>query len=146
MLIPVIGLSNVTGIQYLVTTKRENILTRSLCIGAATNFVCNLALIPIWSSVGAAIASVSAEIVITGVQFYFIRKEISFIKVISSSWKYILAGGVMLTLLIIEGGMLSSSIPNTICMIASGGVLYFLVLFLLKDEFMMEYIKKILRK
>ena len=146
MLIPIIGLSNVTGIQYLVTTKRENVLTRSLCIGAGTNFVLNLILIPLWSSIGAAIASVAAEMVITGVQFYFIRKEISFIKVISSSWKYILAGGVMLGFLVVEGGMLSSSIPNTICMIGSGAIVYFLLLFLLKDDFMMGYIKKILRK
>jgi len=146
MLIPIIGLSNVTGIQYLVTTKRENILTRSLCIGAVTNFFLNLILIPLWSSIGAAIASVSAELVITSVQFYFIREEISIGKVIASSWKYVLSGAVMLAALIGLGQVLTSSILHTVIMVACGVVVYFLMLFVVRDDFYMEYIRKILNK
>ena len=146
MLIPIIGLSNVTGIQYLVTTKRENILTRSLCIGAVTNFFLNLILIPLWSSIGAAIASVSAELVITSVQFYFVRKEISIGKVIASSWKYALSGVVMLAVLIGLGQVLTSSILHTVIMVVCGVVVYFLMLFVVRDDFYMEYIRKLLNK
>ena len=146
LLIPVIGLSNVTGMQYLVTTKRERILTISVCIGAAVNFLCNLILIPKWSSVGAALASLVAEIVITGVQFVFIRKEISFGRVAVSSWRYLLSGGAMLTLLIIENQFFAPSILNTAIMVLSGGSLYILLLFLLRDEFFLGYVKKIMDK
>ncbi len=146
LLIPVIGLSNVTGMQYLVTTKRERILTISVCIGAAVNFLCNLILIPKWSSVGAALASLIAEIVITGVQFVFVSKEISFGRVVVSSWRYLLSGGAMLTLLIIENQFFTPSILNTAIMVLSGGSLYILLLFLLRDEFFLGYVKKIMDK
>ena len=67
-LLPIIGLSNVIGIQYLVTTKREGLLTRSVCIGAVANFVMNMILIPQLYSYGAAIASVISEVILTAVQ------------------------------------------------------------------------------
>lgn len=146
ILIPIIGLSNVTGIQYLVTTKREKLLTRSLCVGAVTNFFLNLILIPLWSSIGAAIASVTAELVITSVQFYFIRKEISIGKVISSSWKYVLSGGIMLLVLIGLGRVLTSSILHTVIMVACGVLVYFFMLFVVRDDFYIEYIRKMLNK
>jgi len=146
LLIPIIGLSNVTGIQYLVTTKRERILTMSVCIGAAVNFCLNLCLIPRWSSLGAAFASVIAEAVITGVQFIFVRKEISITKVFLGAWKYLLAGFLMLALLIIENKYLSPSIIHTGLMIISGAVVYFMALIIMRDEFTMGYIKKIIHK
>ena len=46
VLLIIVGLSNVTGVQYLITTKREYLLTRSVCIGAIANFIMNLILIP----------------------------------------------------------------------------------------------------
>ena len=146
MLIPVIGMSNVTGMQYLITTKREKLLTISVAIGAAVNFMCNLVLIPRYSAIGAAVASVFAEIVITGIQFVFVRKEISVAKVLAGAWKYLTAGLLMLVVLLIEGQKLTSSILNTGIMIVSGGCIYFIILALLKDEFLMGYIKKIFHK
>lgn len=146
LLIPIIGLSNVTGIQYLVTTKRENLLTRSVCIGAATNFVCNLILIPSFGSIGAAVASVIAEGVITGVQFFMLRKELSFVKVASSSWKYLLAGGMMLVVLVWIGQVLTPSILHTVIMVACGACIYFLVLFIIRDAFFMGYVHKVLNR
>ena len=146
LLIPIIGLSNVTGIQYLVTTKRENLLTRSVCVGAVTNFICNLILIPSFGSIGAAVASVIAEGVITGVQFIMLRKELSFIKVVSSSWKYLLSGGIMLIALVWMGQVLTPSILHTVIMIACGVCIYFLMLFIMRDEFLMGYVRKIQRR
>lgn len=146
LLIPIIGLSNVTGIQYLVTTKRENLLTRSVCVGAVTNFICNLILIPSFGSIGAAVASVIAEGVITGVQFIMLRKELSFIKVVSSSWKYLLSGGIMLIALVWMGQVLTPSILHTVIMIACGVCIYFLMLFIMRDGFLMGYVRKIQRR
>ena len=143
LLIPIIGLSNVTGMQYLVTTRREKFLTISVCIGAVVNFVLNLFLIPQWSALGAACASVVAEFVITGVQFVFIYKEISVARVLLCSRKYFFAGTVMLFLLRIENEYLLPSFLNTALMIISGAITYFMILSITKEEFTMEYIKKI---
>lgn len=146
VLIPIIGMSNVTGMQYLITTRREKLLTISVAIGAAVNFVCNMILIPKYSAIGAAIASVVAELVITGIQFVFVKDEISVAKVLVGAWKYLLAGGAMFCLLLLENQRFTPSILNTIVMVLSGGVVYFAVLFLLRDEFLMGYIKKLFHK
>lgn len=146
LLIPIIGLSNVTGMQYLITTKREHLLTKSVVIGAVVNFLCNLYLIPRWSSIGAVIASVIAETVITTVQFIFVRKEISILKVFLSAWKYLLAGLVMLFVLMIENQIFTPSILHTAYLVVSGVCIYFGMLLILKDEFVLGYVKRIFRK
>ena len=146
LLIPVVGLSNITGTQYLIITKREKLLTLSVAMGAVINFLCNIVLIPKYSAIGAATASVIAELLITGIQFVFIRNEISIAKIIGCAWKYLLAGGMMLVVLVLENQKLAPSIINTGIMVISGAFVYFVILFILRDEFFMGYIKKMLRK
>ena len=52
-LILAIGINNVTGVQYLIPTKRQNLFTLTVIIGACTNFILNIILIPLIQSVGA---------------------------------------------------------------------------------------------
>ena len=146
LLIPIVGLSNITGTQYLIITKREKLLTLSVAIGAGVNFLCNIVMIPRYSAIGAAIASIIAELLITGIQFVFIRKEISVVNIIACAWKYFLAGGMMLFVLVLENQKLVPSILNTGIMVISGAMVYFGVLLMLKDEFLLGYIKKLLHK
>lgn len=142
-LLPVIGLSNVIGIQYLVTTKRENLLTRSVCIGAIANFFLNLLLIPYLYSYGAAIASVISEVLITAIQFWFIRHEMSIPKIFSLSWKYLFASISMLVILLLLDQKMSVSFLSTVIMICIGFVIYMVLLIMLKDEMIWEGIEMI---
>ncbi len=146
LLIIIIGLSNVTGIQYFVTTKRERLLTATVIIGAVVNFVCNLILIPKLYSIGASIASVAAEAVITLTQLYFIRNELSFTRIMAQSIKYLLAGACMLLVLFFENHYLSASVLHSCIMIFSGAIVYFIALFILKDQFFFAYAKQVLQK
>lgn len=145
-LILAIGFGSVTGTQYLVPTKREKAFTFSVIVGAISNFILNLCLIPSLYSLGAAIASVIAEILVTTVQFIMVRKEISIKRVLYSGIHYYIAGGIMLILLIIERKYLSASFFNTVFMICSGTIVYVGILFLLKDEFLLDNIKKLFGK
>ncbi|MDD6743367.1 MAG: flippase [Roseburia porci] len=146
LLIIIIGLSNVTGIQYFVTTKRERLLTATVIIGAVVNFICNLILIPKLYSIGASIASVAAEAVITLTQLYFIRNELSFTRIMAQSVKYLLAGACMLLMLFFENHYLSPSVLHSCIMIFSGAIVYFIALFILKDQFFFAYAKQVLQK
>ena len=146
LLIIIIGLSNVTGIQYFVTTKRERLLTATVIIGAIVNFVCNLILIPKLYSIGASIASVAAEAVITLTQLYLIRNELSFTRIMAQSVKYLLAGACMLLVLFLENHYLSASVLHSCIMIFSGAIVYFIALFILKDQFFFSYVKQVLQK
>ncbi len=146
LLIPIIGVSNVIGIQYLITTKRENLLTRSVCIGAIINFIFNLILIPYMYSYGAAIASVISELVITILQLWYIRKELSIIKIFCLAPKYLLSGVIMLLVLTLLSRIFPSSIIYTCIMIVSGFAVYMLSLLIMRDHFLLELISDITSK
>lgn len=146
LLIIIIGLSNVTGIQYFVTTKRERLLTGTVIIGAVVNFVCNLILIPKLYSIGASIASVAAETVITLTQLYLIRNELSFTRIMAQSVKYLLAGACMLLVLFLENHYLSASVLHSCIMIFSGAIVYFVMLLVLRDRFFSGYLETLIAK
>lgn len=145
-LVVIIGISNVTGMQYLIPTKREKLYSLSVISGACTNFVLNMILISLFQSTGAAIASVTAELVVTVVQIACVRKELSPLRILSEGKNYFIAGIAMSVLLYFENMVLISSALNTILMIGTGAVAYFSVLLLLRDEFLVSNIKTILSK
>ncbi len=145
-LIIAIGISNVTGMQYLVPTKRENLLTVTVVLGAVVNFLCNLVLIFYFKSVGAAVASLTAEATIAVSQIYLVRKELSASEIIKSSVTYLIAGGLMLVCLNLLGGRLSSSVTHTMMMILAGGCVYIAVLLIVRDSFLMENMKNVYGK
>lgn len=134
-LILAIGINNITGMQYLVPTKQQNTFTKTVIIGAVTNFLLNSILISFLQSTGAAIASVVAETVIAAVQLYCVRDKISPKRVVTSGWKSMIAGIVMLLAVLLEGRFLSPSIVHTAIMVISGGAVYFAALLLMKDEY-----------
>lgn len=127
-MIPVIGCSNVIGIQLLVPSGREKLLTVSVSVGALVNVILNLGLIYWYASTGAAIASLLAEIVVTSVQFFFVRKEIRVIRIIKIALRYVLFGGLMAAV----GFVVSMFAPDGIvglvlivmpCVVVYGGLL-----------------------
>lgn len=142
-----IGINNVTGVQYLIPTKRQNLFTFTVMIGAAVNFALNLALIPNYASVGAAIASVIAESVIALVQLWLVRNEFSALRILRNSINYIVGGAMMFICLngiIMFVGHIATII-NTIALIVIGGILYLLTLLILKDTFLLEVLSKFKR-
>ena len=150
LLIPIIGINNITGWQYLVASKRQNLFTKTVVIGAVTNFVLNLALITFFQSIGAAIASVIAEIVVTEVQFWILRNELPIWDLLKLAWKYLAAGALMLVGVLLLNALLPNTIPATILLVATGIIIYFVGLLIMKDEFLLcnaaSMLKKIMRR
>lgn len=144
LLILAIGISNITGVQYLIPTQRQNMLTNSVIMGAVTNLCLNCILIPLLQATGAAIASVAAETVVSVIQLYYVSNELSIKAIIKSSNKYIAAGSIMLVCLMIIGDRLSPSITNTFVMIIAGAAIYFVFLLIMRDAFFIENSKKII--
>ena len=92
---PVLGCSNVIGIQLLVPSGRERSLTVSVIVGALVNVVLNAFLIVYFAARGAALASVIAELAVTAVQFWFVRKEIKISRVLRIFARYALFTVIM---------------------------------------------------
>ncbi len=141
-----IGISNVTGIQYLIPTNRQNMFTLSVVIGAVVNFCLNMILIRFFASIGAAVASVVAETLITVVQIFLVRKELSPKKIIMCARHYVVAGGLMLMVLRVMSTKLEPRVTDTIIMIIVGAIIYFGSLLVMRDSFLLSNIKPILAK
>lgn len=143
-LILAIGISNVTGLQYLVPTQRQKALSISVIIGAVVNLICNSFLIYLFRSVGAAIASIIAETTVSVVQLIIVRKELSPWKVLKEGTHYFAAGILMVIVLIPLRMIFSPSILHTAILVAVGATVYFVALLVMKDEFFLSNLKNVL--
>lgn len=141
-----ISINNVTGVEYLVPTKRERLYTRTIFFGVIINICLNLVLIPRLQSYGAAIASVVAESAIAVIQLVYIRGELKISHVLRSASKYLIASALMYLLLIVEGQYLVPTILNTFVMILSGAAAYFALLVLFGDRFFIDNSKAVISK
>ncbi len=138
MLFIAIGISNVTGIQYLIPTSRQNIYTLTVLAGAVLNFTLNIFLIRFFMSYGALTASVIAESFIAALQLYILRGELSFRKIISSGKNYYISGLIMFGVLEMINKNLLPSAVNTLILIITGSAIYSVMLIVLRDEFFID--------
>ncbi len=141
-----IGLSNVTGIQYLIQVKKQNILTITVVIGAVVNVIFNLIFINLYKSIGAAIATVVAEIVIVIAQLVFVRKDIDIKNAYKGCSKYIISAIIMFVLAMLLQNVTDRRSINLILQVIVGIASYFGVLICLRDDFMQEIIGRIIGK
>lgn len=145
-----IGLSNVTGTQYLLPTKQQNKYTTSVIIGAIVNFVLNIVLIKKYASIGASIATVIAEFCVTLTQFLLIGKEIKFKEIFQTIYKYIVASSIMFVCSILIGNFINNNVISILIQIIFSSLIYFVVLLIMKDKMIIEGIailkNKIIKK
>lgn len=139
-IIVLIGLSNITGTQYLLPTKKQNQYTLSVVVGAIVNFILNLILIKYFASIGASIATVIAELAVTSIQFILVRKEIKFIDVIKLSYKYVIGSLIMFMCSMIVGYLLKDNLVSIILQVIVSCFVYFLVIYILKDKMINEVV------
>lgn len=146
VLIVVIGMSNISGTQYLVSVGREKAFTVSVVCGAIVNFILNLLLIGRLEALGAAIASVIAEVTVTTVQLYYIRDVISLKQLWQSAKPYLFSGTVMLVICLIFQAITPASIVGLLVTAGAGVIVYFAVLLLIKDEFLLATVSSLKEK
>lgn len=130
-----IGISNIIGLQYLIPIKKEDVFTITVTIGAVSNFVLNIILIPKFGSVGGAIASVMAEGIIAGVQLIYARKIINVGFIFMNSWKIFTSAFIMA--LVIYSFKYFTNFNETLKMIiiiVTGVGVYATMLILLREE------------
>ena len=137
-----IGLNGITGVQYLVQIKKQNIFTLSVVIGAIVNFILNIILIRYFGGMGAAIASVTAETVIFLVQLKYFKEMFSLKEILKLSIKCFISGIIMFVVLFICVYYMPISIINSFIQVILGGFIYLLVLYLLNYRFLKDLISQ----
>lgn len=142
-IILLIGLSNVTGTQYLLPTKRQKEFTTSVVCGAVVNFILNSCLIWKYGAIGASIGTVIAELTVTIVQMYFVRNDFNIKKIAKLSKKYIVASIIMFIVCLVVRQVINNNLISVAVQVIIGGLTYALCLLILKDEFVYEMLNRL---
>lgn len=145
-IILLIGLSNVTGTQYLLPTKRQKEYTVSVVCGAIVNFIMNSLLIFRLGALGASIGTVIAEVTVTGIQIYFTRKDFEWREILKLSIKYCVLSILMFIICMLFGNFIDKDLIKVVVQVIVGIVTYVLSLIIIRDEFIMSLINKLLKR
>lgn len=89
------GWANVIRTQYLIPREKYSSYMISLIIGAATNIIMNIILIPFMGAKGTAVSVLVTEIVVCLIQTWYIRKEINMKKIFRHFALFIVIGILM---------------------------------------------------
>jgi len=140
-LVPIISLSNLIGTHYYTPFNKQKISNIFLILGAVLNVGLNAFLIYFLQSVGATIASVCAELLITILYVVFARKFINpkiFVKV---GYKYVIASMVMFVPVFLMDYYLPETMGILFAEIGVGIIVYFIMLLILRTEFIYTYLR-----
>lgn len=139
-----IGLSSIIGTQFLLPTKKQKEYTISVIAGAIFNFIFNLIFIKKYESIGASITTVIAELLVTTVQFYFIRNFIEIKKILKLAKNNVIAAGGMILIVFLTSKIIPlQGINMMIIKIIEGCAIYGIILIILKDNFLKEIFDRI---
>lgn len=93
--IPLLAFGNVMRTQYLIPRKLDSVFLLSALCGAIASVTVNILLIPLFGSLGAALASVAAELTVLTYQAFRVRRGFPVRRYALWSLVYMLAGVVM---------------------------------------------------
>jgi len=123
-----VAFANVIRTQYLLPRKKDVLFVSSLFAGAAVNVILNFLLIPRLASIGAAIGTLAAEIVVCVVQSACVFKEAEIGRNIINSLPFVIAGIVMFVAFHNYSLPIHNSIVALLVKIVISGLLYLSVL------------------
>lgn len=129
------GFENVFGLQYLVPVKKDNQWTLCIVVGLIINIIVNFALIPRFFSFGATIGTIAAEGTVAIGMAVMSRKFVSLRKILLSSSSYLFSSLIMYITIYFSKIYLDANFIDTLLLILEGGIIYFGILYLLKDSF-----------
>lgn len=137
-LLIIIGLSNCLNTHFLGPSGRQGKNNYVLITGAAVNFCCNFISIPRYGAIGAACASVIAELLILIGYLYLIKDFFKAKRLLALGWRYWIAGIVMFVIVSLARNSFSANLSALIIQICVGSFVYFGILALIKDKFFRE--------
>lgn len=130
------GISGVIGTQYLIPTDQIKHYTASLILGAFTSIILNFVFIPIWALNGAMFATVLSEFSVAVYQIYYVvsTKQLEVKLLFRDTAKYLFAGLIMFIITYKIDTNLPSSVPLLMLEVIIGGIIYFVLICVLKTK------------
>lgn len=134
-LILIIGISNCLGSQYYTPSGQRAKSAKIIVLGSIVNLILNLMLIPLLSAVGATIASIIAELVISVSYVAFSKRYMTPTIILRNSWKKAIAGALMCVIVLLIGKFLNcGQIPALVIQVVCGVAVYGMMLLIFKDN------------
>lgn len=131
--------------QHIMASGRQRTYNIIIWAGALFNACANAVLIRMYQSVGAAMASVGAEIVIFALAVYASRDVILLPALLKGAYKYIVSAVVMLVVVLVIGKHMTPGVYATLTQICTGAVIYTLCVLVLRDELVFEILGSIFK-
>lgn len=129
-----IAMSNITGTQYLLPANRTNEFTFSVTVGAIVNVILNFIFISRIKAVGACIATLVAEIIVTTIQFACLRENIRKKKLAIAVFKYFIVSMIMYFVVRCIGVKMGNRPITTIIQGITGCIVYIVSLTVTRDN------------
>lgn len=145
-IIPVITVSNALGAQYYNPAGLRMKSSIYLLVGAVVNLILNLILIPRFKSAGAIVASVVAELVITGLYLINCDGYLKLIQILKLCYKKIISGTLMAGVIIVLYRFTNNTMGGLAEMVILGGFTYVAMLVFFKDGAAKYIGKELLKK
>ena len=145
-MILLMGIENVIGTQYMLPTKRQKQYTISVFAGVIVNLILNFIFINLWQSIGASVATILSQIVVDGVQIYYVRKDIKWKPLIRIAVRYLVASLVMFLACFLVKLIGLKPVLSVIAQIVVGIAVYVGMLILFRDKFLNTILEKIKEK
>lgn len=144
----IIGIASVIGMQYLLPIKKQLQYNISIISGSIINLILNFLFIPKFFSIGATIGTIFAELTVTAMQIYFIRKDFDIKRILKISIKYFITALFMYIIIITVNKFMLfdfSLILRITIDVVLGIVIYLITLIILKDSFTKKLITSVIQ-
>ncbi len=141
-----IALSNLIGIQILVSHGKEKITLVSTILGAVINLSLNLILIPILKQNGAAIGTLVAETSVMTFQLFYAYSYIKGNIKLKNIASYFFGSSLIIIVILTLNLLVSNMIIFTSLSVILSVVVYFGFLYFIRNELVYEMSKKALMK
>lgn len=134
------------GSRMLLATNHENQMIISVGIGALFNVIGNAFLIPLYNEFGASLASIISEFIVMSVYILLGKKYYKLQGVLNCIFKVFVAAIVIAIYLFICSKLLLNSWVILCIQVFGAVILYFSILYLIKEEIVVQYCNIVLKK
>ncbi|MGF7142339.1 O-antigen/teichoic acid export membrane protein [Anaerotaenia torta] len=118
------SLAEVVQTQYLIPFQREEVYIRSVTLGAVTDIILNLALIPFFGASGAVIGTLVAEVAVCVYQMNYIRDVYRYRQLFKMLLPFMACGALEFAAAYAMGGLLLPPVLLLPLQILAGGAVY----------------------
>jgi O-antigen/teichoic acid export membrane protein len=140
LLICSLGFSNLFGTQVLLTYGKEKLLLATTLIGAVSNIIFNINMIPIWQQNGAAIASVISETLVTFMSLVFARRCMDIRLERKFAYKMVVSNMIMAVIIVFIKGRMENNYLLVVTEVVFASNVYFWINYLMENPVLLDLI------